>query len=461
MPEAVIKWWLFLAVKLKQPGGNALFDNYLEQLTPDSAEQVSMWVLDSWVNYDTARPREEDGNAHAKAGAQSHFDYLKRWYKGYTLEQAFEDLKRHFMSNYLNTGAATKGLLGLAKHANSAVAADRVRNYLKNHGSRTSQSSALLEMLAGIGDSVALQGDHFRRDTTQAERRAAIRGHASLNRSPRKRTGRWTNWAIGPSPAPDSTRRACSELPCGPDSKLYTARLDESLLLAIRNPDGKVGQGAASGPDDTTKASKKSLSASRKELKQVVAMQSARLYESLCSGRKWSQQDWSEDLYSHPVMRKLVERVVWAGFDESGELVTTFRPTAEGDFTSASDDDVEIDALESIGIAYGAEMDPASGEAWAEHLKDYEVKPLFTQFGRSLLSLPDDIGDKTKIEDRKGWVTDTFTSAATRRSWVTNAARRWTVAISMSTRKASAARASPPSSNSPATACRRRTWRPR
>ena len=408
VPDDVMKWWLFLAVKLKQPGGNALFDNYLEQLTADGAEQLSMWVLDSWVNYDTARPSDEDGNAYAKTNAKGHFDYLKRWYKEYTLERAFEDLKRQFMSEYPNSGAATKGLLGLAKRATPAVSADRVRHYLKNHGSRTSQSSALLEMLAAAGDAVSLQV------IISAATRLKQKGVQNFAGTLVERVAEAKNWSmdeLGDRTIPSAglDEAGTLELPCGPDARMYTARLDESLLLVIRNPDGKVVKALPSGPDETTKASKKSLSASRKELKQVVAMQTARLYESLCSGRRWSLEDWKQDLYGHPVMRKLVERVVWTGFDESGVAVGSFRPTAEGDFTSEKDEDVDLSAVAGIGVAYGVEMDAATGKAWTAHLKDYEIKPLFAQFGRSLLTLPEDLAEATVIDDRRGWLTDTFT----------------------------------------------------
>ena len=157
MPDEVLTWWLVLAVKLKQPGGNALFDIYLNRLNPEDAQVFSNWVLDSWYNFDTARPSDEQGHAYAKQNLANRFQYMVKWVEGYTKEQAYEELKREFMANYLNSGAAFKGLLALAKLAAPAIAADRVRTYLKNHGSRTSQASSLLELLAAIGDPVTLQ----------------------------------------------------------------------------------------------------------------------------------------------------------------------------------------------------------------------------------------------------------------------------------------------------------------
>jgi hypothetical protein len=56
VPNDLLRWWVFSAFKLKQPGGNALFEIYLDQLDPKDAEAFSAWILDSWIGYDTARP---------------------------------------------------------------------------------------------------------------------------------------------------------------------------------------------------------------------------------------------------------------------------------------------------------------------------------------------------------------------------------------------------------------------
>lgn len=69
------------------------------------------------------------------------------------------------------------------------------------------------------------------------------------------------------------------ELPVGPDEKPYSAVLADDLTVIVENPDGAVIKALPGGEDETTKASQKQLSASRKELKQVLNLQSARLYE--------------------------------------------------------------------------------------------------------------------------------------------------------------------------------------
>ena len=408
VPDEVLRWWIFLAVKLKQPGGNALFDIYLNRLNPEDAEKFSGWILDSWYNYDTARPSEQEGNAYARQNAANRYKYLKQWYKEYTIERAYEDLKREFMSNYLNSGAATKGLLALCKHTPAAIAADRVRTYLKNHGSRTSQASAILELLAAMGDPVTLQV------VISAATRLKQKGVQKFAATLVEKVAEAKSWSmdeLGDRTVPSAglDEDGVLHLPCGPDEKAYAATIGGSLTLEIRNPDGKVVKSLPGGQDDATKDSRKQLSASRRELKQVVAMQSARMYEALCSERQWAIVDWKRDISEHPIMRRLAERVVWLGLNQDGEIAGMFRPTAEGDFTDTNDEDVDVERFAAVRLAHGALIGESDAQAWQSHLQDYEVEPLFAQFGRTLLAIEKDQESITTIDDRKGWVTDSFT----------------------------------------------------
>jgi len=410
VPNDVLRWWVYSAFKLKQPGGNALFQIYLDQLDPKDAETVSTWILESWIGYDTAHPSDADANAHAKKNAANRFQSMQRWIKDYSEERAFADLRREFLSQYLNSGAETKGVLALAARASSAVAADRVRAYLKNHGSRTSQASSLLEVLAGIGDPVALQV------VIAAATRLKQKGVQTFAGELITKVAEAHDWTLDeladrtiPSAGFDDDgllTLACGE---GDDAKVYEARVTAELTVSLRNPAGKDVSSLPSGQDQASAASKKQLATTKKELKQIATMQSARLYEALCAERSWSGDDWVRLFHGHPVMRRLVERVVWLGIDAEGKVAGAFRPTAEGDFTDASDSAVDVARFAQIRVAHGALLDEAQGKAWEQHLADYEVKPLFVQFGRSLLRVAPEDARKTDIEDRKGWVTDAFT----------------------------------------------------
>jgi HEAT repeat protein len=407
VPAEVLRWWVYLAFKLKQPGGNALFDIYLDQLEPKAAETFSSFILDAWLAYDTARPSDAEANAYAKAHTAQHHQAVLRWNKEYTEERAFADLKQGFRSQYLNTAAETKGVLALAKRAAPALASDRVRFYLKNHGSRTSQASALLEMLAAIGDPVTLQvvisaAARLKQKSVQKSAKDLITKVAE------QRGWSLDELADRTVPTAGFDSDGILALPCGEDAKIYEARLKGDFSISLRNPAGKEVVSLPSTQDEAAAASKKLLATARKELKQIAAIQSARLYEALCAERSWPAADWLRFFHEHPVMRRLVERVVWLGADAAGKI-KAFRPTAEGDFTDENDNPVNVPAFNEVRLAHGALLGEAEAKAWKQHFADYEIKPLFEQFGRPLLRLRQADARKTEIEDRKGWVTHTFT----------------------------------------------------
>ncbi|MES0828364.1 DUF4132 domain-containing protein [Ruegeria sp. SCP11] len=408
VPADVIKAWVFLANKLKQPGGNTLFDIYLDQLAPESARALSTWIFDAWINYDTVRPGDEEANAHAEKHADQNWKSMKRWIKDYTREQAFRELYNGFKSQYLNSGAATKGVLALTKHVDPAHAAASVRTYLKQHGSRTSQASSLLDLLAAKGDPLSLQ---IVISAATRLKQKGVQAHAGQLIEAVAESRDWSMDELADRTIPTAglNEDGVLDLPVGSEEKPYSARMDDQFKLVVCNPDGKQIKGLPSGDDDNTKASKKQLSASKRELKQVVSLQGERLYEALCAERRWPVADWMRDFRDHPLMGRLTERVIWLGEDEAGEIVTAFRPTAEGDYVGAEDNEVDPGRLHSIRIAHGALLTESNAKAWGEHLADYEVKPLFAQFGRELLALNKEMGKATRIEDRLGWVTDTFT----------------------------------------------------
>ncbi|MEM8590955.1 MAG: DUF4132 domain-containing protein [Pseudomonadota bacterium] len=406
-PLDLVRWWMALAVKLKQPAGNALFDSYLEQLDPSSAETLSDWVLSSWLSYDTEVPSADEAHAFADKNAQNQYNAWKPYVSGYSLQQAYADILRAQRHAYLNSGTATKGLLAFATCVPSQSAADRVRAYLKNHGSRTSQASSLLDVLAHKGDPVSLQvvisaATRLKQKGVQAYAETLIGKVAEQNG--------WSFEELGdrviPTAGLDDT--GVLELPCGPDEKRYVATLADDYTFLLTNPDGKVVKSLPAGTDDTTKAAKKQFSASKKELKQIVSMQSARLYEGLCGGRVWDLADWQRDFRDHPVMRRLTERLVWEGLGPDGAPQGCFRPTAEGEFTDAEDAPVDPKGFAKLRLAHGALLSSDAVEAWQNHLKDYEVTPLFPQFGRALKRVDGKDAQAEDIPDRKGWVVESF-----------------------------------------------------
>src|SRR5689334_24364519 len=97
-------------------------------------------------------------------------------------------------------------------------------------------------------------------------------------------------------------------------TRLYQAKLDAEDVLTLYNPDGKVVKNlpqVSEGPDKESAAeAKKALANAKKELKQVHEFQAKRLYEALCVGRRWQLADWQRFLLEHPIVGRLVQRLV-------------------------------------------------------------------------------------------------------------------------------------------------------
>ena len=65
--------------------------------------------------------------------------------------------------------------------------------------------------------------------------------------------------------------------------------------------------------------------------------------------------------------------------------------------------------MQTVDIAHTTTVDEATRAAWIEHLDDFEVALLFPQITRPVITLSDAQKKLTAIEDRKGWLMDTFT----------------------------------------------------
>jgi hypothetical protein len=374
MPEIVLRWWVRLAIKLKQPGGNGMLDLYLDQMHPEDQVALGRLIFDAWVAESLGTKVEE-------------VQWIGR------------------VESLDNQSSETKGLLALARGVPPSHAAAKTRWYLKTHGQQTSQTSALLELLAAKADPPSLQV------VLAAANRLKQKGVQKLAGDLVARIAEDNDWTLDqladrsvPTLGLEDGRL---DLPCGAEGRIYFARLDEGMDLVLFNPDGKPIKALPAGDDAATVEAKATFADARKTLTQALSIQRERLVDAMCSGRVWPAGEWLGSIHAHPVLRKAAEQLVWLGVDAEGGLQTAFRPTPEGDFIGADDAAVSPDGFAGIRLAHSMLVGPAGDAAWARHLKDYEAKPLFPQFGRMLPGTLEP--EAESVADRNGWITDTFT----------------------------------------------------
>lgn len=416
---ALPQWWVVLAARLKQPGGNALINLWLDRLALEDAHRLGWMVLSGWIDEDTRTPTDEEANAYAvqnvEATLKQNIATVKRWPQSadyYSTDRAvvFAQLKRVKASTYLGSATDSKGVLALATRVNGADAAQRIRAFLKDHGSRVSQAKGLIELLAAIGTGSALQ---LLLSAANRSKQRSVQAHAAaLVEAVAERNG-WSAAQLADRTVPTGgfDTDGTQDVECG-ENRSYRLQLDAQDAVIILNAEGREVK-ALPGPRieeerPLVEAAKKQLANARKEVKQVLAAQTERLHEAMCLQRSWTREDWESFVAGHPIVGRLAARLIWQGADAEGQPAGTFRPMGDGSYTDVEDGDVDLAAFAEIRLAHSSLLDSAAIGAWRTHLADYAVEPPFDQLGRDLPRLGEMQGKDRTITDREGWMIESF-----------------------------------------------------
>jgi hypothetical protein len=195
-------------------------------------------------------------------------------------------------------------------------------------------------------------------------------------------------------------------------TRTFTAKLDKELNVILLDSDGKVIKSLPNSrkDDDEEKAkeAKKLFSGCKKEVNSILKMQKERLYESMCTERKWSFEDWHTYLNKHILIKHYCQNLVW-GIFEDNKLIKTFRPLDDGTITDYEDEEVTIKNNEIIRLVHASIVSEDVAKKWLNHFSDYEVIPVFEQFGKEYFILAEDRKDETDIKEFEGYLLEAFT----------------------------------------------------
>lgn len=420
--QKIVQWWIVLAEKLKDPIPNALLQRYLGLLDEKSQQKLSLFVLQSFIHQDTRSPTLEEATAQAVKDAparlRNYQDWYNRWGKNssdsyyarwanITLEQVKEEIKNECLATYLGSAIKSKGMLALANKALGSVAVKLLQDYMKQHYRRTSQITALIQSFVESDDPLIIQlllgiSRRYRTNSIQTLATEMISEIAERNH--------WTADELADRTIPTAGFDESGILTLEFGSRVLTVYIDDKDKYVLKNEEGKLLKNLPTARQDDDpaliKEAKALFSNSKKEFKQVMELQSTRLYEAMCAERVWSVADWQEYLFAHPIMKRLIARLVWLEVDHEGKVIQQFRPSEDGALLNLEDDEITLNTKHSVKIAHRVLIDSEDADAWVEHFKDYKVKFLFEQM---VHDLPKFTSNTDVIEDRKGWITDTYT----------------------------------------------------
>jgi len=421
----IVKWWVVQCIQQKSPSCGPLLKRYLSMCRSLDATNLSKFMLSAWIGRETASLSAED----ASVKAQEETDRMwNAWAKNSSHYKSKDDLYQQLFNNHQNTclysAIEQKGMLALVSAHGDGDCVKMCEKYIRHYyGTKTAQCKALIEVLSWIENPLALQtmlaiANRFRTKSIKEMARENVQAIAD-------RQG-WTIDELSDRTIPDGGfarpvneegepigDRAILELDFGP--RQFEVRLNDELepVIFAAGESKSVKALPAPGKNDNeelAKEAKKEFSDSKKVVKEVVKRQTERLYEAMCTQRSWRFSDWKTYLVAHPIVGRLCVRLVWAAFSDSdrSQFVGCLRPLEDGSLTNENDESVTLADDAVIVLAHTCNTSAQVAAAWQKHLQDYDVTPLFLQFGRQAYVLPGEKQKATELSDFEGHMLTTF-----------------------------------------------------
>lgn len=129
----------------------------------------------------------------------------------------------------------------------------------------------------------------------------------------------------------------------------------------------------------------------KKQVKDVAAIQAARLEQAMVGGRRWSNQEFIDFFVTHPLQTHLARLLLWGSYAQGEKRPTAmFRVTEERDLADRDDERFELPPDGEIGLVHPLQLTEDELAAWGEIFSDYELVPAFAQLGRPTFTLEGD-----------------------------------------------------------------------
>ena len=409
----ILRWFLLQSFKLKNPEPGPLLRLYCSYFNQSDKEALGKFVLEQWIAEDT-KPRytHEEATVEAEKQMQQIRSYVTQFpqhYPNWDEEKQFQSLLNNLLTTCLGSATPSKGILAIASVCCNADVAPLIERYLKQwYGQRAAQCKSLLQVLVWIDHPSAIQlllsvSNRFRTKSIQHEATQHVQALA-------ERKG-WTMDELADRTIPHAgfDQDGQQELDYG--ERRFTLSLGEDMKILIRNDEGKtikgLPQARKSEDPEQVKEAKKQLSNARKELKNVLKMQKERLYEAMCVQRAWQAADWRTYLNEHPIVGRYCQQLVWIAYRDD-ELIHSFRPLEDRSLSDVDDEEVILQENDSVRLAHKCLLPEEICRNWLEHFRDYEIAPLFPQFGRAPFELTDELKAQSGLSDFEGHLLSSF-----------------------------------------------------
>ncbi|MEK7412074.1 MAG: DUF4132 domain-containing protein [Planctomycetota bacterium] len=438
LSQDVLMWWIVQAYKLKDPAPTPLLRRYAAMLASESAHALGERVLQAWIAEDTRPPTPEQVAEHVRthggsimASAQAMAAYHNQQQAQtpgqpntgpqLTAQQWYDRTIEQYRTTPVGTLIACKGVLAVAAAMGGSQLALLVSQFLKRwYGLRAAQCKALLQMLAATEHPTAI---HVLLATATRFRTAGIRKEAEACVQELAQRRGWSVDELADRTIPAAGFDDDGQVVLSYGERSFSIRLQPDLNLVIHDTEGRTltALPAPRSDDDpaAAEAAKKTFGEAKKQIKAIVKQQAERLYEAMCTSWRWHVADWQTYLLAHPLVGRLCRQVVWACATARSVKPLTFRALEDGTLTDVDDVAVVLPEDGWVTVAHPIQIGTDIGARWKQHLADYEVASLLSQFDRAPLLLPEVLSQEQRIVDRNGHLIEAFKlrGRATKLGW--------------------------------------------
>lgn len=413
VPSELIYWWIILAVKLQDPESNSLLKRYNQLLDEASQFRLGGFLFSTFISLDTRTASDEECHQYALENQseqlENYNDLANRGYdkyQGITLEQTYNILYRRKKSTLIGSAIKNKGMLGLISKLNGHDAIALLKAYMKKHYIRRAQIEVMLLVVSRFDDDVIVQ---FLLATAQRYRTRSIQETAqSLVEAISERRG-WSRQDLIDLTIPCAgLEKANKATVFDYGQRHLTLSLTKDMKLQLGNEKQEVIK-ALPQPrldDDQTelKEIKKWFNACKRELKQTIEQQTIRFPEAMITDQHWLVTQWHERLYQHPIMHRLLQRMLWQ--IEQGDDWISVRINSDAELISLSGGAVQYEETSRIRVLSANNLSNAECADWVKYLKKNKIKPLFEQLKKADIKFT---SEQKNLTEYHGFLTGSYT----------------------------------------------------
>jgi hypothetical protein len=210
-------------------------------------------------------------------------------------------------------------------------------------------------------------------------------------------------------------------------SRKLILTISPDLEPALRNEKGQleVGFPKAKASDDQQlyRQSSERWKLLKRELKATMQLQAVRLEQALVNQRRWFKDEFLNLLVPQPIFGRLARRLLWSGFDSSGQMLGLFRVTIDGQFLNQEHSPVDLDHFGEIGLAHPLQLTDSTLSAWRAIFHQMEIHQPFPQLDRAIHKLTEMESEHDEIHKARGYIIPGLSIPSTleKRGWIRGA----------------------------------------